>query len=82
MAHMLTGCEVDASIPIKEWCDNIWKNEFTVEFYKELQGQNYKVNIFITDSNVLTSSNGCEILKEKVSNVTDDAGEVRWIRRY
>ncbi len=77
LAHMLTGCEVDTTVPIAEWCQNIWNNESTVEFYQELQASNYKVNVYTTDSNVLTSSNGCGILRDKISNITDEPREVQ-----
>lgn len=76
LAHMLTGCEVDATIPIAEWCKDIWENDLTNEFYQELQDNNFKANVYTTDSNVLTSSNGCEILRGKISNATDEPREV------
>lgn len=77
LAHMLTGCEVDTTVPIAEWCRNIWNNESTVEFYQELQANNYKTNVYTTDSNVLTSSNGCGILRDRISNITNEPREVQ-----
>lgn len=77
LAHMLTGCEVDTTVPIAEWCRNIWDNEATVEFYQELQANNYKANVYTTDSNVLTSSNGCGILRDRISNITNEPREVQ-----
>ncbi len=77
LAHMLTGCEVDPTVSINEWCWNIWDNELTVEFYQELKEKNFKANIYTTDSNVLTSGNGCKILRDKISNITNEAKEVR-----
>lgn len=77
LAHMLTGCEVDTTVPIAEWCRNIWNNESTVEFYQELQANNYKTNVYTTDSNVLTFSNGCEILRYRISNITKEPREIR-----
>lgn len=77
LAHMLTGCEVDTMVSIDEWCRNIWNNESTVEFYQELQANNYKANVYTTDSNVLTSANGCGILRDRISNVTNEPREVQ-----
>lgn len=77
LAHMLTGCEVDTKVSIAEWCRNIWNNESTVEFYQELQANNYKANVYTTDSNVLTSANGCGILRDRISNVTNEPREVQ-----
>ena len=76
LAHMLTGCEVDPAVSIDEWCRSIWENESTVDFYRELKDNNYKANVYTTDSNVLTSANGCKILRDKISNVTDEPREV------
>ena len=76
LAHMLTGCEVDPTVSIDEWCRNIWENESTVNFYRELKGNNFKANVYTTDSNVLTSANGCKILRDKVSNITNEPQEV------
>ena len=77
LAHMLTGCEVDPAVSINEWCRSIWENESTVDFYQELRDKNYKANVYTTDSNVLTSANGCSILRDKISNVTNEPQEVR-----
>ena len=77
LAHMLTGCEVDTTVPVEEWCRNIWNNESTVEFYQELQASNYKANVYTTDSYVLTAANGCEILKDRISNITNEPLEVQ-----
>lgn len=76
LAHMLTGCEVDPTVSIDEWCRSIWENESTVDFYRELKDNNYKANVYTTDSNVLTSANGCKILRDKISNVTNEPREV------
>lgn len=76
LAHMLTGCEVDTTVPLAEWCRNIWNNESTVEFYQELQANNYKANVYTTDSNVLTVGNGCSILRDRISNITNNPKEV------
>lgn len=77
LAHMLTGCEVDTKVSIAEWCRIIWNNESTVEFYQELQAQNYKANVYTTDSDVLTVSNGCGILRDRISNITNEPREVQ-----
>ena len=77
LAHMLTGCEVDTTVSIAEWCRNIWNDESTVGFYQELQANNYKTNVYTTDTNVLTSSNGCGILRNRISNITNEPREVQ-----
>ena len=77
LAHMLTGREVDTTVSIAEWCRDIWNHDLTVEFYQELQANNYKTNVYTTDSNVLTSSNGCGILRDRISNITNEPREVQ-----
>lgn len=76
LAHMLTGQEVDTTIPVAEWCRDIWEAPSTGNFYNGLKNQNYKANIYTTDANVLTASNGCSILRDKISNVTNEPREV------
>ena len=41
-----------------------------------MKDNNYKANVYTTDSNVLTSANGCKILRDKISNVTNEPREV------
>ncbi len=76
LAHMLTGGEVDTTVPNSEWCRNIWKDDLTTDFYQKLHENHYQVNVYTTDFDVLTVGNGCGILRDKVSNITDEPREV------
>ncbi len=76
LAHMLTGGEVDTTVSNSEWCRDIWDNDLTEQFYQELHANQYKVNVYTTDFDVLTVGNGCAILRDKVSNITDEPREV------
>lgn len=76
LAHMLTGGEVDTAVSNSEWCRDIWDNDLTEQFYQELHANQYKVNVYTTDFDVLTVGNGCAILRDKVSNITDEPREV------
>lgn len=77
VAHMLTGGEVDSSVTISEWCYNIWNNELTVDFYQDLMANNYKVNVFTPEPWILVYANGCEILRDRISNVTDEPQKIQ-----
>ena len=76
LAHMLTGGEVDTTVSNSEWCRDIWDNDLTEQFYQELHANQYKVNVYTTDFDVLTVGNGCAILRDKISNITDEPREV------
>lgn len=76
LAHMLTGGEVDTTVSNNAWCRDIWDNDLTKQFYQELHANQYKVNVYTTDFDVLTVGNGCAILRDKVSNITDEPREV------
>lgn len=76
MEHMLTGCEVDTTISNDEWLKNSWNNDLTVEFYQEMHANNYNMNVYTTDVHVLSAGNGCGILRDRISNITDEPREV------
>lgn len=76
LAHMLTGQEVDTEVPIADWCKEIWNAPATVDFYQKLQDKNYITNVYTTDANVLTSLNGCQLLRGKIDNITNEPQEV------
>lgn len=69
MAHLTTGCEVDASLSTNEWFETIWSNEKTVDFYKSLENNGYKVNFFTTP--FFMCGQNAELMKGKVSNVVN-----------
>lgn len=76
MEHMLTGCEVDTEVSNDEWLKNSWNNDLTVAFYQEMHANNYNVNVYTTDVHVLTAGNGCGILRDRISNITNEPREV------
>lgn len=76
MEHMLTGCEVDTEVSNDEWLKNSWNNDLTVAFYQEMHANNYNMNVYTTDVHVLTAGNGCGILRDRISNITNESREV------
>lgn len=71
LAHMLSGSEPDPSISINDWTSKIWQDEKTVGFYQALHDQNYVVNVYTPDKNMLCGMNSAEILNQNFSNVTN-----------
>lgn len=67
--HMLTGYEMDPTIPINQWFEESWTNEKTKSFYKELHNHNYKVNVYTEDSQMIRGENDVAMLSEALSNV-------------
>ncbi len=76
LPHMLTGQEVDMDVGINEWCENIWNNESTEEFYDMLSEQNFVANVYTPDTNILCGLNSPEILDGKLSNVVNSSQEI------
>lgn len=69
MAHMLTGCEMDPSIPFNSWSHNIWENESTRSMYKRIKDKGYTVNLFTPQERLLVGNNNPVILKDYFDNV-------------
>lgn len=69
MNHMLTGYELDPTQPINEWFVESWTNDRTAGFYKDIQKQGYKVNVYTPDPQVLVGTNNIEMLSDVFSNV-------------
>lgn len=67
--HMLTGYEMDPTIPINQWFKDSWTNEKTKSFYEDLQKKDYKVNVYTEDSQMLRGTNEVAMLSESISNV-------------
>lgn len=67
--HMLTGYEMDPTIPINQWFEESWTNERTKSFYQTLQKKDYKVNIYTEDSQMLRGTNEVSMLADCISNV-------------
>lgn len=76
LPHMLTGQEVDMSLPINEWCEQIWNAEDTVSFYDTLKERNFKVNVYTPDTNILCGLNEVSLLEGRLDNVVNTAQEV------
>ena len=72
IAHILSGSEVDPSIPVNEWTSKIWQDEKAQGFYQALRDQDYVCNIYTPDSNMICGMNSPEILKQLFSNVTNE----------
>lgn len=72
LAHMLTGCEIEPSKSNAEWFQSIWTNSTTESFYHELKEKDFKVNLYTTDSDVVCRGVGCDILENKIDNLTNE----------
>ncbi len=76
LPHMLTGQEVDMSVGVNEWCENIWNDEKTKDFYDMLSEQNFVANVYTPDTNILCGLNSVELLDGKLSNVVNSSEEI------
>ena len=56
IAHILSGSEVDPSIPVNEWTSKIWQDEKAQGFYQALRDQDYVCNIYNVDYGLLTKT--------------------------
>ena len=73
IAHMLTGCEINPSIPINEWFKNIWSSNKAKQFYSGLHNNNYTTLIYGEGmSNYLTGTNGLESITSYFDNVVNE----------
>lgn len=46
VAHMLTGVDVDCSIPQEEWKQSCWHEERSMDFYHTLQSLDYECDLY------------------------------------
>lgn len=76
LPHMLTGQEVDMSLPINDWCEQIWNAEDTVLFYDTMKERNFKVNVYTPDTNILCGLNDVKMLEGRLDNVVNTAQEI------
>lgn len=76
LPHMLTGCEVDMDMPINDWCERIWNDEKTVQFYDSLKENDFKINVYTPDTNILCGLNDVSILDGRLDNVINTAQEI------
>lgn len=76
LPHMLTGVELDMTLPVNEWCEQIWENERTTGFYNALKDQGFVANVYTQNAKILCGLNGTELLEGKVDNVVYSVQEV------
>ena len=76
LAHMLTGQAVDASVPVNEWCYNIWNNENADSFYEMLKEKGYVTNLYTPDLHHLCGTNNPELLADSFSNMSTEMQEI------
>lgn len=76
ITHMLSGREVDASIPVNDWFYNVWTDPDTLSFYEMLREKDYVVNLYTPDTHHLCGTNNVDIMSGCFSNVTNSAREV------
>lgn len=69
--HMLTGKMVDASIPVNDWCRNVWTDPDTISFYEMLRDKDYVINLYTPDTHHLCGTNEVEIFQPCFSNMTN-----------
>lgn len=76
ITHILTGKEVDASIPVNDWFYNVWTDPDTISFYEKLREKDYVVNLYSPDTHHLCGTNDVEIFNTCFSNVTNSSRKV------
>ena len=82
IAHMLTGQEIDPSIPVNEWTSQIWQSETVNEFYKVMaKEQNYNVEVYTPESWVLRGDNDVTIFDGIFDNLTNSSQEIELDRK-
>lgn len=76
LAHMLSGNMVDTNMFINDWTASIWDAPLTKQFYDELHKNNYVVNVYTPDKDMLCGMNSVEILEGDFDNVTNAAADL------
>ena len=72
--HMITGYEVDPTLPLTEWIYNAWQDEKTNEFYDLVHDNGYEFNFYSEDSLIINGKNNIEeTLYGHLSNVENSA---------
>ena len=72
LAHILSGSKPEPQISINDWCAKIWQDDKAQGFYQALRDQNYVVDVYTPDKDVLCGTNGVEVLKGTFSNLAND----------
>lgn len=73
LAHILSGSEPEPELSINDWCKKIWQLDRAQGFYQALRDQNYVVDVYTPDKDVLCGTNGVEILQGTFSNLSNDS---------
>lgn len=69
LAHLATGKELDTSVPVNEWFNNIWSNQATRDYYSLLQDNGYRCRFYTDDQTYLCGTNGVSILEGCIDNI-------------
>ncbi len=75
IAHMLSGCEVDAAQPMDEWFNDIWFSEKTTKFFDTVHDHGYEINFYTPDSNILRGNNDVRIFEGLFDNLSNQGEE-------
>lgn len=76
VVHILTGNELNPSIPINDWIYDTWTNDNTTNYYNSLHEAGYQVNVFADEFTVITADHPMSLLQGKVDNLTDQTQHV------
>lgn len=76
LAHMMTGCELDMSKSVNDWCKEIWQDKKTRQFYEDLHHKNYVTNLYTSEISIICGANSGEILNNKISNIANTTDEI------
>lgn len=69
LAHLATGQELDTSVPVNEWFNNIWSSHNTRSYYKLLQDNGYRCRFYTDDQTYLCGTNEVSILDGCIDNI-------------
>lgn len=73
LAHILSGSEPEPQLSINDWCKKIWQLDKAQGFYQALRDQNYVIDVYTPDKDVLCGINGVEVLQGTFSNLSNDS---------
>jgi len=76
MPYMLTGQPVDPSIPIAEWCNNIWTSTDTLSFYQQLREKGYTSHLYTVEPEYICGDLSLSTLSTCFDNIENIVNEV------
>ena len=71
VVHTLTGYPVDFNLSVNEYMQECWDNPYTNDYYDLLEENDYKVNAFIYQKEIIAAGNSLDITKGKLANVIE-----------